>query len=178
MDRLTADWIAAADAFLLGRRTYELFAAYWPQVTDPDDPRATRLNALPKHVVSTTLDRVQWNNSVLLQGDVAEEVAKLKRQPGNELQVHGSAAVVRTLMKHGLVDEYRLLIHPVVLGNGNRLFADGTTPAALKLIDTKTTSRGVVAHIYQPSGTPEYGSAAAEQDGDVVKDSVSRQAAR
>src|SRR5260370_40537937 len=97
MDRLTADWIAAADAFLLGRRTYELFAEYWSQVTDPDDPRATRLNALPKHVVSTTLDRVQWNNSILLPGDVAGEVAKLKRQPGNELQVHGSATLVRTL---------------------------------------------------------------------------------
>jgi dihydrofolate reductase len=178
LDRLTADWIAAADAFLLGRRTYELFAAYWPQVTDPGDPRATRLNALPKYVVSTTLDGMHWNNSVLLRGEVAGEVAKLKREPGNELQVHGSAALVRTLMKHGLVDEYRLIIHPVVLGNGKRLFADGTTPAALQLIDTKTTSRGVVAHIYQPSGTPEYGSAAAEHDGDVVKDSVSRQAAR
>jgi dihydrofolate reductase len=177
MDRLTADWIAAADAFLLGRRTYELFAKYWSQVTDPDDPRATRLNALPKYVVSTTLDRVRWHNSVLLQGDVAEEVAKLKRQPGSELQVHGSAALVRTLMKHGLVDEYRLLIHPVVLGNGKRLFADGTTPAALELIDTKTTGRGVVAHIYQPSGKPEYGSVAPEQEGDVVKDPMSRQAA-
>src|SRR6266567_3903311 len=110
-------------------------------------------------------------NSILLQGDVAVEAARLKRQPGNELQVHGSATLVRTLMKHGLVDEYRLLIHPVVLGNGKRLFADGTTPAALQLIDTKTTSRGVVAHIYQPSGKPEYGSAAAEQEGDAVTDS-------
>lgn len=177
MDRLTADWIAAADAFLLGRRTYELFANYWSQVTDPGDPRATRLNALPKYVVSTTLDRVQWHNSMLLQGDLAGEVAKLKRQLGGELQVHGSAELVRTLMKHGLVDEYRLLIHPVVLGNGKRLFADGTTPAALELIDTKITSRGVVAQIYQPSGKPQYLSAAAEQEGGVVKDSVSRHAA-
>lgn len=178
MDRLSADWIAAADAFLFGRRTYELFAEYWSQVTDPTDPRATRLNALPKYIVSTTLDQVQWNNSVLLQGDVAEEVAQLKRQPGNELQVHGSAALIRSLMMHDLVDEYRLLIHPVVLGNGKRLFADGTTPAALELIDTKTTSRGVVAHIYQPSGKPEYGLATAEPEGGVVKDSVSRRAAQ
>jgi dihydrofolate reductase len=177
MDRLTADWIAAADAFLFGRRTYELFAEYWPQVTDPADPRATRLNALPKYIASATLDRVQWNNSVLLQGDVAEEVAKLKRQPGNELQVHGSAALVRTLMRHDLVDEYRMLIHPVVLGNGKRLFDAGTTPAALELIDTKTTSRGVVAHMYRPSGKPEYGSATAEPEGEIVKDSASRRTA-
>ena len=142
MDRLTAGWIAAVGAFLSGRRTYELFAAYWSQVTDPGDPRATRLNALPKYVVSTTLARVPWNNSRLLQGDMAGEVAKLKRQPGGELQVHGSAELVRTLMKHDLVDEYRLLIHPVVLGSGKRLFEGGTTPAALQLIDTKTTSRG------------------------------------
>jgi len=107
---------------------------------------------------------------------VAGQVAELKRQPGNELQVHGSAALIRTLMKHGLVDEYRLLIHPVVLGDGKRLFEHGTTPAALKLTGTKTTSRGVVAHIYQPSGQPEYGSAVAEQDGGIGKDSVSRQA--
>jgi dihydrofolate reductase len=177
MDRFTADWIAAADAFLLGRRTYELFATYWSQVTDPEDPRATRLNALPKYVVSTTLDRVEWTNAVLLQGDVAEEVAKLKRRPGNELQVHGSAELVRTLMKNGLIDEYRLLIHPVVLGNGRRLFADGTTPAAFELIDTKTTSRGVVAHVYRPAGEPEYGSVTLVREGDAVTDTVSRQTA-
>ncbi len=177
LDRLTADWIAAADAFLLGRTTYELFAEYWSQITDPSDPRATRLNALPKYVVSTTLDRVRWNNSVLLRGDVAEEVTELKRRPGGELQVHGSAVLVRALMEHGLVDEYRLLIHPVVLGSGNRLFAGGTTPTALKLIGTQTTSRGVVAHIYQPSGKPEYGTATPEHAGGVVTDPVSRPAA-
>jgi dihydrofolate reductase len=98
-----------------------------------------------------------WNNSVLLQGDVAKQVSRLKAQPGNELQVHGSAALLRTLMQHDLVDEYRLLIHPVVLGSGGRLFADGTTPAALELVDTKTTSRGVVAHIYHPAGKPHTG---------------------
>ena len=97
LDQLTADWIAAADAFLLGRRTYELFAEYLSQITDPGDPRATRLNALPKYVAATTLDRVPWHNSILLRGDVAEEVAQLKRQPGNELQVHGSADLVRAL---------------------------------------------------------------------------------
>jgi dihydrofolate reductase len=108
---------------------------------------------------------------------VAGEVARLKRQPGNELQVHGSATLIATLMEHGLVDEYRLLIHPVVLGNGKRLLAGGTTPAALELIDTKTTSRGVVACIYRPSGKPEYGSVAAEREGGVVKDAMSRPAA-
>ena len=175
LDRLTAGWIATADAFLLGRRTCELFAEYWSQVTDPDDPRATRLNALPKYVVSATLDQVRWNNSVLLRGDVAEEVAALKRQPGAELQVHGSAELIRTLMRHGLVDEYRLVIHPVVLGSGKRLFADGITPAALELIDTKTTGRGVVAHTYRPAGTPRYGSVAPQPEGDIFTDPMSRQ---
>ena len=177
LDQLTADWIADADALLLGRRTYELFAEYWSQITDPGDPRATRLNSLPKYVASTTLDRVPWHNSILLRGDVADEVAQLKRRPGNELQVHGSADLVRALMAHDLVDEYRLLIHPVVLGNGKRLFADGTTPAALELTGTTITSRGVVAHIYRPSGRPHYGSVAPGQEGDVVTDPVSRPAA-
>ena len=177
LDRLTADWFAAADAFLLGRQTYELFADYWSQVTDPDDPRATRLNSLPKYVASTTLaGPLQWNNSTLLTGNVAEEVAELKRRPGNELQVHGSAALIGTLMEHDLIDEYRLLINPVVLGSGRRLFADGTTPTALELIDTKITGSGVAVHIYRPSGKPQYGSAVAEQDGDVFKDSVARSA--
>jgi dihydrofolate reductase len=177
LDQLTSDWIAAADAFLLGRRTYELFADYWSQITDPGDPRATRLNALPKYVASTTLDRVPWHNSTLLRGDLADEVAQLKRQPGRELQVHGSADLIRALMAHDLVDEYRLLIHPVVLGHGKRLFADGTTPSALELTGTTTTSRGVVAHIYRPSGRPHYGSVAPGQEGDVVTDPVRRPAA-
>jgi dihydrofolate reductase len=107
---------------------------------------------------------------------VPEAVAELKRRPGNELQVHGSAALIGTLMKHDLIDEYRLLINPVVLGSGRRLFADGTTPTALELIDTKITSRGVAVHSYRPSGQPQYGSAVAEQDGDVFKDSVARSA--
>jgi dihydrofolate reductase len=178
LDRLTADWIAAADAFLLGRRTYDLFAGYWSHITDPGDPRATRLNALPKHVVSRTADRLEWNNSSVLRGDLAEAVAMLKRQPGNELQVHGSAELIRTLMRHNLIDEYRLLIHPVVLGSGRRLFDGGTTPAALELIGTTTTSRGVVAHLYRAAGEPEYGSATAQSEGDIVTDSVTRQAPR
>jgi dihydrofolate reductase len=169
LGRLATGWIAAADAFLFGRRTYELFAGHWAKITDLDDPLASRLNGLPKHVVSRNLGQLAWNNSTLLQGDVVDEVARLKRQPGNELQVHGSGTLIRTLMEHDLIDEYRLFIHPVVLGSGNRLFADGTTPTALELIDTKTTSRGVVVHVYHPSGRPEYGSALLKQEGDVVK---------
>jgi len=142
MGRLVTDWFATADGFLLGRKTYEIFAAHWPHVTDPDDPAATKLNALPKHIVSTTLSEVGWHNSVLIKGDAAEEVAKLKNQPGGELQVHGSGALARTLMDHDLIDEYRLWIFPVVVGTGKRLFADGTVPAALKLVDTKATSTG------------------------------------
>lgn len=176
MGRLQAGWFAAADAFLLGRRTYELFAGHWPQVTDEHDPFATRLNSLPKYVASATLDKAEWNNSILLEGDVAEEVAKLKRQPGNEIQVLGSAMLIRTLMEHDLIDEYRLWFHPVVLGNGKRLFAEGTVPTALKLIDTKTTSSGVAVHVYEPAGKPEYGSVALRQHGAVVRDSLSRQA--
>ena len=169
LGRLAIGWIAAADAFLFGRKTYELFAGHWAQITDPNDPLASRLNGLPKYVVSRSLGQLAWNNSKLLQGDVAEHVARLKRQSGNELQIHGSGTLIRTLMEHDLIDEYRLFIHPVVLGSGNRLFADGTTPTALELIDTKTTSRGVVVHVYQSSGSPEYGSALLKQEGDVVK---------
>jgi dihydrofolate reductase len=162
MGRLVGEWLAAADAFLLGRRTYEVFAGFWPQVTDETDPVATRLNRLPKYVASTTLDRLEWNNATLLRGNVVDEVAKLKRQPGNELQVHGSGQLAQTLMEHELIDEYRLWIHPVVLGGGRRLFRDGTPPAALRLVDTRTTGTGIVVHVYQPAGKPVYGSSAAE----------------
>jgi dihydrofolate reductase len=148
---------------LLGRKTYEIFAAFWPHVTDENDPVATKLNSLPKYVASKTLDTVEWNNSTLIKGDVAEEVAKLKRKPGQELQVHGSGELAQTLMRHDLVDEYRLWIYPVVLGSGRRLFGGESLPAALKLVDTKTTGTGVVIHVYQPAGKPVFGSFALEE---------------
>jgi dihydrofolate reductase len=173
---LHAGLVATADAFLLGRQTYELFAGHWPHVTDADDPFATRLNSLPKYVASTTLDKVEWNNSTLLRGDVSEEVAELKRRPGRELQIHGSAALVRSLMSYDLIDEFRLYFHPVILGAGQRLFSEGTVPTALRLVDTKTTGSGVVLHIFRPAGKPKHSSVVLEQDGDVVRDSVSGRA--
>lgn len=158
MGQTMAGWFAEADAFLLGRRTYELFAAYWPRVTDPDDPIAGPLNRLPKHVASRTLQSVSWEGSTLIEGDLAQRVAELKREPGRELQVHGSGTMARTLMQHDLIDEYRLLIYPVVLGQGRRLFADGTKPAAMRLLDSKTTSTGVTVNVYRPAGEPTHGS--------------------
>lgn len=163
MNRFVADWFALADGFLLGRRTYEIFSAYWPRVTDEHDPVASRLNKLPKYVASKTLQSVEWNNSTLLKGHVPEEVARLKLQPGKELQVHGSGNLVQTLMAHDLVDEYRLWFYPVVLGNGRRLFGEGSARTALKLIDTKMTSTGVVIQTYQPAGEVKFGSFALEQ---------------
>jgi len=157
MERFMAGVFDNADGFLLGRRTYEIFAAYWPRVTDENDPIASRLNALPKYVASTTLDKAEWNNSTVISGNVVEEVAALKQQPGRELQIHGSGALAQSLMAHDLIDEYRLLIYPVVLGNGKRLFADGALPTALELVDSKTTGTGVNILTYRPAGRPTYG---------------------
>jgi dihydrofolate reductase len=158
MMKFVAQWFAAADAFLLGRKTFEIFAAYWPHVTDSNDPVAGKLNNRPKYVASKTLERVDWNGSTLIKRDIAEEVAKLKAKSGNELQVHGSATLVQTLMRHNLIDEYRLWVYPVVLGRGKRLFIEGSGPSALKLVATKTTNTGVLVNTYLPAGTPKYGS--------------------
>jgi dihydrofolate reductase len=153
-----AAWFAHADAFLLGRRTYQIFEAHWPHVTDPDDPIAGKLNALPKYVASTTLDSVGWHNSSLLGGDLATEVAKLKERPGDELQVHGSGELAQTLIAHNLVDEYRLLFFPVHLGTGKKLFRDGAPAAALRLTRSTTTSTGVTIATYEPAGPVQHGS--------------------
>jgi len=157
-------WFAGAEAFLLGRRTYEIFAAYWPRVTDADDPVASRLNALPKYVASRTLESVGWHNSSLLDGDVAAAVGKLKEQPGGELQVHGSGGLAQTLIEHDLVDEYRLLYFPVHLGTGKKLFRDGARPAALRLTGSSTTGSGVVIATYEPAGPVQHGSYALPQE--------------
>jgi len=135
---------------LMGRRTYEDFYAYWPNRTD--NPYTEVLNNMQKYVASTTLkEPLAWSNSTLLKGNVPEAVAVLKAQPGKDFLVMGSGELVQMLMKHNLVDEYVLLIHPLVLGSGRRLFPDGGPFAALRLLDTKTTPTGVVIATYQPA---------------------------
>lgn len=151
----------AAGGFVLGRRTYEIFAGWWPRVTDPDDLIATKLNSLPKYVASTTLDRADWHNSTLLSDDVPRRIAELKKEwpeENGELQIHGSGALAQSLMRHDLIDTFRLLVFPLVLGTGLRLFADGVPPTALRLTEATTTGTGVALHTYEWAGRPEYGS--------------------
>ncbi len=145
------------DAFLLGRRTYEIFAASWPKVTDPADPVASRLNTLPKYVASSTLKDPEWANTTVLEGDLVTSVRELKDRPGRELQVHGSGALARTLLEHDLADELRLLVFPVIVGGGRRLFPDAGVATGLRLVDSRTTRSGVAVHVYQPTGRPEFG---------------------
>ncbi len=144
------DELFASDALLLGRVTYQGFAKAWPSMTD-EQGFADRMNSLPKFVVSTTLKEVEWNNARLMKGNIAEEVSKLKQQPGQDILVSGSGELVHTLMQHDLIDEYRLMVHPVVLGSGKRLFRDGSDTTVLRLVDTKTFSSGVVVLTYQPA---------------------------
>jgi dihydrofolate reductase len=159
-ERFKFDELAAADALLLGRKTYEGFAAAWPIMMDAyEGPRraelqqyADMMNGYPKHVVSTPLQEpLEWN-ATLVKGNVAEEVSKLKRQPGKDILVFGSGDLVNTLIQHGLVDEYRLMIFPVVLGSGKRLFREGSDRRALELVDSKTFETGVLYLTYRPKG--------------------------
>jgi dihydrofolate reductase len=144
--------ISSAGGLLLGRRTYEIFAAYWPNQS-ADDPLAPTLNALPKYVASRTLQApLDWENSTLLEGDAADSVAKLKEQPGDDLLVIGSGDLVKTLLQHDLVDAYQLMVHPIILGGGKRLFPiDGRMKRQFKLVNSQTTPNGIVILIYEPA---------------------------
>jgi dihydrofolate reductase len=154
---LMTDWTDSAGGFLLGRRTYEIFAGSWPNSNDPDDRAAAALNQRPKFVASRTLDKADWNNSTLLKGDVVEEVHKLKAQDGGEIQVHGSGNLLQTLLKHDLVDTLRIWQFPVVIGSGKRLFGEGALPGTFNLVDTQFSTTGAVLHVYERAGGLRYG---------------------
>jgi dihydrofolate reductase len=156
--RVIGDHIAGLEALLLGRRTYESFAAYWPQ-QPAENPIAARLNGAPKFVASQTLDSVGWANSRLLQGEVAEAVARLKGGFGR-VDVIGSGELVQTLLGNELVDRLNLWVYPVLLGRGKRLFAEGTVPTALRLVESATFPKGAVHLIYERAGKPTFGSMA------------------
>lgn len=155
--QIMAEWTTRAGAFLLGRKTYEIFAGSWPKSTDPADEIAVALNTRQKFVASRTLDTVSWKNSTLLKGDVAQEVSKLKAVEGGEIQVHGSSNLIQTLLQHDLVDALRIWQFPVVLGAGKRLFGEGTTPRSFKLVETQLNTTGAVLHVYQRTGGLRYG---------------------
>jgi dihydrofolate reductase len=145
------DQLFASDALLLGRVTFEGFARAWPSMEEAEGDFAVRMNTLPKFVVSRSLkEPLPWNGT-LLEGDVAEEVAKLKEQQGQDILIYGSRQLVNALHPHGLIDEYRLMVFPVTLGQGKHLFAEGSDKADLTLTDTKTTGSGVVVLTYQPT---------------------------
>jgi dihydrofolate reductase len=151
--------MAAADAMLLGRVTYQEFASYWPGVSSEDQPFADYMNNSPKYVPSRTLEGpLEWNNSTLIKGNLVEEIARLKRQPGKNIAITGSVTLVQSLLEQDLLDELGLMIHPVVVGSGKRLFEEGGDPKKLKLVESKTFSTGGVYLTYQPAGKEEQGS--------------------
>jgi dihydrofolate reductase len=146
-----------AVAFLFGRRTYEIFAGYWGVMPDPDNnPIAAALNTQPKYVASTTLTEPRWADTIVLSGDVAAAIGELKAKPAGELQVHGSGNLIRWLLENDLVDEMNLLTVPVVVGQGTRLFPDTGPDAALDLVDSRSTPKGVTIQVYRPTGRPQY----------------------
>ena len=147
-----------ADALLLGRRTWQIFESYWPH-HDEGDPVSHGINILPKYVPSTTLKDPAWQNSHVISGDVEARIRELKKQPGRELQVHGSGELLRWLLEHDLVDELNLEIHPVVVGDGMRLFAEQGQTHDLELVESRTTPSGVTLQTYRPAGRATFGNA-------------------
>ena len=158
--KIIVENFSRGDAYLLGRGTYEIFASYWPKVTDPNDPVAEPLNRLPKHVVSRTLSKATWGPATIVR-DVVREVGELKARYPRELQVHGSHGLCQTLISERLFDELHLYVFPVVVGSGKRLFEHGTTGQGLKLVRSHTTPSGVVCATYQPDGPVKTAEAAA-----------------
>ena len=152
MEQANASGMAASDALLLGRATYQEFASYWPYQNSANQPYTDYLNSTPKFVVSTTLEEpLEWQNSTLIKGNLAEEITELKRLPGKDITIIGSAALVQSLLADGLLDELRLMVHPLVLGGGKRLFEDGGDQKALELLDSKTFDTGVLYLTYRPA---------------------------
>jgi dihydrofolate reductase len=147
MVTLMAAYLATEDSILLGRVTYEEWAPYWP--TSTDEPYASHINNTPKYVASTTLKKLEWQNSTLIRGSVADEIARLKQQPGNDIGVAGSPTLVRWLLRNDLLDELTLMVHPVIAGRGNRLFEDGSDLKRLGLVDSKITRTGVAVLTYR-----------------------------
>jgi dihydrofolate reductase len=159
-DEQVGEFVAEATskplAMVLGRKTYDLMAAFWP--TASEEEGAKTFNEAIKYVVSRGRPKLEWSNSVLIEGDAADGIAALKQEDGPELQVHGSANLIQTLLRHSLVDQFRLMVFPVVIGSGKRLFGEGTVPAGLKLLDSKTSTTGVVMGTYEPGGEIATGS--------------------
>jgi dihydrofolate reductase len=158
MQNAMGDLMGKPFDLVLGRKTYEIFAAFWP---NSDDPGAEALNGATKHVASTTLKSLEWENARLIEGDVPDGVRGLKAADGPELQVHGSGNLIQTLLEHGLIDEIRLLTFPLVLGEGKRLFDGGTVPAGMELTNSEVSSTGVVMATYRTGADIKYGSFAA-----------------
>jgi dihydrofolate reductase len=145
-----------ADAFLFGRRTYDLFAGYWGAFDDAEDPIRHSMNTKPKYVASSTLTEPQWANTTVLSGDLAAAISDLKAKPGGELQVHGSGTLTQWLLENDLVDEMNLLIVPVVVGQGNRLFPETGPDIALDLVESQAFPKGITLQVYRPAGRPQY----------------------
>ncbi|KAE8765546.1 dihydrofolate reductase family protein [Georgenia thermotolerans] len=165
MGEIVVEVSRRAGGFLLGRRTYDIFAGYWPQVTDPDDPIASGLNSLPKYVVSTTLRDPAWHNTTVISENVPEAVRALKAAEDGDILIWGSSQLLPTLLAHDLVDEFLLGIYPVVLGRGKRLFAEGAPARTLRLTNSRRTSSGAMFNTYEPAGEVKTGEFGVDEHG-------------